>query len=56
MTEDVEVLHIFDGEQREHIFGDRLWLVAVVGFVAVGVPAQVGSDKGILVGQPLDHR
>ena len=51
MTENMEVLNPFDREQREHVFGDRLWLVSVVGLVAVGVPAQVGCNKGILVGQ-----
>jgi len=56
MAEDVEALHVFHGEQREHVFGDRLWLVAVVGFVAVGVPTQVGCDKRVLVSQALDDR
>ena len=51
----MELLNAFDGEQCQHVFGYRLRIIAVVGFVAVGVPTQVGCNEGVLIGESLDH-
>jgi len=53
VTEDVEALHVFDIEQREHVLGNRLRLVAVVGFVAVGVSPKIRGNKRKPVTKPV---
>ena len=45
MAENMKLLNAFSGEQRQHILSDSLRLIAIVGFAAVGVPAQVRRDE-----------
>ena len=55
MTEDMEAIYFLRVQNAEHIAGDVLRLVAVIGLIAVAEAAHVRSDQRVAVAHLLEQ-